>query len=169
MKRLQIGKSSPKKMDNAIKSKKVVKEEKTQTKIGELEDKIKELEDNWKRAVADYRNLEKRMADERRDIILFANKEFLNRLLPAFDMLFLAEKHVNDEGLKITIKGLNDVLKDVGVERVKTIDEEFDPQTMECVEKINEGSKVLQELRPGFLLNGRLLRPAMVKVGKEEK
>ena len=151
--------------------KKPKKEEKKNDDLKEVEveglkAKVAEFEDNWKRAVADYRNLEKRVEEQRRDIILFSNKELLLRLLPSFDMLFMAEKHIEDEGLKITVKGLNDALNEVGVERVETKEKQFDPQTMECVESVNEGDTVIEELRPGFLLNGKLLRPAMVKVGR---
>ena len=151
--------------------KKPKKEEKKNDDLKEVEveglkAKVAEFEDNWKRAVADYRNLEKRVEEGRRDMILFSNKELLLRLLPSFDMLFMAEKHIEDEGLKITVKGLNDALNEVGVERVETKEKQFDPQTMECVESVNEGDTVIEELRPGFLLNGKLLRPAMVKVGR---
>ena len=153
--------------------KKPKKEEKKNDDLKEVEveglkAKVVEFEDNWKRAVADYRNLEKRVEEGRRDMILFSNKELLLRLLPSFDMLFMAEKHIEDEGLKITVKGLNDALNEVGVERVETKEKQFDPQTMECVESVNEGDTVIEELRPGFLLNGKLLRPAMVKVGKKD-
>jgi len=152
--------------------KKPKKEEKKNDDLKEVEveglkAKVVEFEDNWKRAVADYRNLEKRVEEGRRDMILFSNKELLLRLLPSFDMLFMAEKHIEDEGLKITVKGLNDALNEVGVERVETKEKQFDPQTMECVESVNEGDTVIEELRPGFLLNGKLLRPAMVKVGRD--
>src|SRR3989344_7742820 len=152
--------------------KKPKKEEKKNDDLKEVEveglkAKVAEFEDNWKRAVADYRNLEKRVEEGRRDMILFSNKELLLRLLPSFDMLFMAEKHIEDEGLKITVKGLNDALNEVGVERVETKEKQFDPQTMECVESVNEGDTVIEELRPGFLLNGKLLRPAMVKVGRD--
>ena len=151
--------------------KKPKKEEKKNDDLKEVEveglkAKVAEFEDNWKRAVADYRNLEKRVEEGRRDMILFSNKELLLRLLPSFDMLFMAEKHIEDEGLKITVKGLNDALNEVGVKRVETKEKQFDPQTMECVESVNEGDTVIEELRPGFLLNGKLLRPAMVKVGR---
>lgn len=139
-------------------------------KIKELEEKIEELDDQYKRAVADYRNLEKRVAEERLDFIKFANKELLERLLPAFDTLFLAERYVKDDGLKLTIKSLADALKQVGVTRVETVGKEFDPATMECVETVEgEEGKVTEEVRPGFKLADRILRAALVKVGVENK
>lgn len=135
----------------------------------ESEDKIQELENQFKRAVADYRNLEKRVQDERIQMIQFANRDLLLKLFPAFDTLFLAEKYVEDAGLKLSIKMLTESLKEVGVERIETEGKDYNPHLMEVVTTdAGEENKVLQELRPGFTLFGKVLRPAHVKVGKKE-
>lgn len=140
---------------------------KSEKNIEELEKRIEELESQLKRAVADYRNLEKRSDEERGEFVKFANKELLLKLLPAFDTLFLAEQYVKDEGLKLSIKKLIEVLKDEGVERVETVGREFNPEYMECVDTGDgEENKVLEEVTPGFVLFGKALRPAQVKVGK---
>lgn len=135
-------------------------------RIEDLENQSREARDQLKRAVADYRNLEKRFEEEKRETLKFANKDLLLRLIPAFDTLFLAEKHVQDEGLRLTIRHLHDVLRDVGVERVKTEGEMFNPECMEAV-TTGEGkeNRVLEELRPGYALFGKIIRPAQVKVG----
>ncbi|KKR24431.1 MAG: nucleotide exchange factor GrpE [Candidatus Levybacteria bacterium RIFCSPHIGHO2_02_FULL_39_36] len=135
--------------------------------VEELEQKIRVLEDQLKRAVADYINLEKRTEEEKRDTIKYGNKELLLRLLSGLESLFLAEKYIEDNGLKVTIKHLRDVLKEAGVEQIETAGREFDPNFMECIETI-EGKEniVIEETRPGFRLYGKLLKPAQVKVGK---
>jgi molecular chaperone GrpE len=126
-----------------------------------------ELEDQFKRAVADYRNLEKRVIEERAEFIKFANRELLERLLPAFDALFLAEKYIQDDGLKLTIKSLYDALDQIGVKRVESVGKKFDASKMDCVETVDgESEEVIEEVRPGFTLYERTLRPALVKVGK---
>ena len=136
-------------------------------KVEELERKVKDLEEQLARAVADYRNLEKRFDEEKREFVKYANRDLLLRIIPAFDTLFLAEKYVADEGIKLTIKHLQESLKDVGVERVKTVGEMFDAGLMEAVTtEEGEDNKVLEELRPGYTLNGKLIRPAQVEVGK---
>ncbi len=143
------------------------KSSKRNKRTEELEQKVKELEDQLKRAVADYRNLEKRLEDEKSDFVKFANRELLARVLPSFDTLFLAEKYVTDDGIKVTIKHLQDALREAGVERIVTSGAVFDPEKMEAVTTDSgEENKVLEELRPGYLLNGKLLRPAQVKVGQ---
>lgn len=133
----------------------------------DLTAKVAELEDQYLRAVADYRNLEKRVAEERLEYIKFANRELLERLLPSFDTLFLAEKYVQDDGLKLTIKTLYDALDQVGVKRIETVGKKFNPAIMECVETVEgEEEIVTDEVRPGFTLFEKTLRPALVKVGK---
>lgn len=141
--------------------------EELKKKIEELEEKLNEYENNWKRAVADYRNLEKRAVEERSETIRFANRDLLLHLLPAFDTLFLAEKHIQDEGLRLTVKRLSDVFSQVGVQRIETVEKTFDPNTMECVDVAEgEDNIVLEELGPGFTLFGKVLLPARVRVGK---
>ncbi|OGH17722.1 MAG: nucleotide exchange factor GrpE [Candidatus Levybacteria bacterium RIFCSPHIGHO2_01_FULL_40_15b] len=138
--------------------------------IKSLEQRVTELEEQLARAVADYRNLEKRFEDEKREFVKFANRDLLLRLIPAFDTLVLAEKYVTDEGIKITIKHLQESLRDVGVEKIQTEDQIFNPETMEALSTSEgEENKVLEELRPGYTLNGKLLRPAQVKVGKQNQ
>ncbi len=157
-------------MDNdklVQKQDKIGSAKKKKEEIKELKRRIEDLENQLKRAVADYRNQEMRFDEEKKEIKKFANKDLLLRLVPAFDTLFLAEKHVADEGIRLTIKTLYSVLAEVGVDKIKTEGEVFNPQFMEAV-TTDEGeeNKVLEELRPGFTLNGKLIRPAQVRVGK---
>ena len=131
--------------------------------------KLEEAINNWKRAVADYQNLEKRVAQERRSWIKQANKELILRLLPVLDTLILASRHVEDEGLKLSMKQFLDVLKNEGVEKIETEGQMFNPELMECVEVgLGKEGEVLEELGVGFLLDGSVLRPARVKVGKAQ-
>lgn len=148
------------------------REEKIEEKEVELEEdlRVKNLEDQLKRAVADYRNLENRVQEERIEFVKFANKNLLENLLPAFDTIILASQYSEDQSLQVTVKYLLDILKQAGVEKVETIGQKFDPVTMEAIEVIagNEG-EVVEESQPGFTLHGKILRPARVKVGREKE
>ena len=193
---LQIGREKNKVMKNDKKDKTEDREETqkkensddTQDKVEEIkeiqddeseatadkEDKDKKhieyLKDQLARSVADFRNLEKRHQEEKQEFRKFANRDLLVRLLPAFDMLFLAGKYVEDEGVKLTIKRIEDVFSEIGVKRVETEGKQFDPIVMECVEtQSGEDGKVLKEIKPGFTLNGKLLSPATVIVGSGNK
>jgi molecular chaperone GrpE len=159
-------------MDDKKKVEKIDEEivEETVEELDEKDQQIKELTEQLKRAVADYRNLERRNAEERMDAVRFANKQLIESLLPAFDTLFLAGKYTEDQSVKLTIGRIIEILKENGIEKVMVDDAKYNPETMEVVEVV-EGKKdtVVEEVRPGFILNGKLIRPAQVKVGSEEK
>lgn len=134
--------------------------------IQKLQEELKNLEDQLKRAVADYRNLENRIREEKQDFVKFANKTLIESLLPAFDTLFLAAKYTEDESVQLTAKHVIGVLANVGVVQIETVGKHFDPHTMECIEVVlGEKDIVIEETQPGFELNGKILRPARVKVG----
>ncbi len=134
----------------------------------EWQEKYEQTENKYKRALADYQNLEKRVRDERIGLIQGANKDLLLRLLPVLDTLFLASQHSNDQSLKVSIQLFLDTLKGEGVQKIEAIGQEFDPSLMEAVgtEK-GKGGVVLHETRVGYMLNEKLLRPAQVIVGEE--
>jgi len=135
----------------------------------ELKEKLEEFDNKYKRALADYQNLEKRVAGERKEWMLNANKNLLLHILPVLDTLMFAEKHikVGDEGLSLGIKQFQDLLKNENVERITTLGKNFDPHLMECIEIIEgEEGKVIEEIRAGYMLYDKVLRAAQVKVGK---
>lgn len=145
-------------------------EEEEETMPHQTEDpnRESEWEGKYKRALADYQNLEKRVAAQRRELIISAGRGILLRLLPVLDTLQLAAKHTNDKGLVLSIQQFLDILKAEGVEKIETKGKKFDPETMEAV-GTGEGEEniVLEESRAGYLLNGSLLRAAQVIVGKK--
>ncbi len=137
--------------------------------VENLREKFEEAENSYKRALADYQNLQKRVADERRDLILTANRDLLLRILSVLDTLILANKHDESEGLKVSINKFLDVLKSEGLTKIETVGKDFNPQIMEAIAiEDGEEGKVLEEIQSGYLLNGKLLRAALVKVGKSE-
>lgn len=158
--------------ENKKKKKKEEKEgEKKELEVesyDECEKRIEELEDQVKRVLADYQNLEKRTSEDRKNWIMLANKELLLRMLPVLDTLLMAQKHLNDQGLNLSIKQFEDVLKNEGAIRIETLGEEFDSKYMEAVDTVDgEDGKVIEEVQSGYMIGDKLLRPAMVKVGKK--
>ncbi len=137
--------------------------------VDERDVKIQELDEQLKRAVADYRNLERRSFDERSEAVKFANKQLIEALLPAFDTLFLAGKYTTDESVKLTIGRILEVLQQNGIDKIQCENVKYNADSMEVIEVV-PGAKdtVIEEVRPGFMINGRLIRPAQVKVGNGE-
>lgn len=142
------------------------KKEKNEEEVDERDAKIAELDNQLKRAVADYRNLERRSYDERSEAVKFANKQLIEALLPAFDTLFLAEKYTTDESVKLTIGRILEVLQQNGIDKILVENVKYNPETMEVIELVpGEKDTVIEEVRPGFMIHGKLIRPAQVKVG----
>ena len=138
-------------------------------KIVDLEKKVEELEKQWKRALADYQNLEKRISREQEDFIRFANEGLLDKILNVFDNLERACRAKEDRGLTMIKNEFWEVLSSEGVEKIKTEGEIFDPHLMDAVELVaGRKNYVVEEVSPGYLYRGKCLRPARVKVGNGE-
>ncbi len=144
-------------------------EEEAQQEENETALKIEKLEDQLKRAVADYQNLQRRVEEEKKEVMKYANKELFTNLLPAFDTLFLAGKYTEDQSVKLTIQRIMEILKENGIERIDVDNVKFNPETMEAIDVVQgESEMVVEEVRPGFSLYGKLIRPSQVKVGGKD-
>jgi len=140
------------------------------TKIQKLEVEVKELTEKWKRALADYQNLEKRIDQEKKEFVNFASAALLDKLLPVLDSLEECHKHLKDRGLVLILDQLKKVLESEGLKEIKVKDEEFDPREMDAVEMVKgEKNKVIEVVLKGYQLNDKILRPAKVKVGTGKK
>jgi len=142
----------------------------------ELEEESKKTEEylnGWKRSKADYLNLEKEIVEEKIRFIKLANLEFVLKLLPILDSFKKLIEHLSLEvknsdwgkGLLQLEKQLEKFLEEIGLEKIKTINEKFNPFFHEVVEKKGEGDKIIEEIDMGFLLNGEVIRPAKVVIG----
>ncbi len=140
------------------------------SQIEALHKRIEELENNWKRALADYKNLERRTAEEKDEFAQFANMLLIQRLFPILDNLQLLEKHISDSGLKMIVKEFLTVLEENGISQMETDGKEYDSASMDCVDTVDcdDGckGKVVETTARGYKLKNKILRPAKVKVGK---
>lgn len=129
--------------------------------------KITELEENWKRALADYQNLVKRVEADKAEITKLASLNVVNKLLPTLDVLELAASHSHDEGIQMAVGQFRRLLQNEGLEEISpAAGGKFDPALHECVEKIDgqQAGTIAEVLRKGYKINGFTLRPARVKV-----
>jgi molecular chaperone GrpE len=151
----------------------------------DLLDQIQELRktseknyDLYLRSQAEIENIKKRNKKEKEDWLKYANESLIKDLLPSLDSLEKALAHANDqnaldalkEGVSLTLKGLKDALSRSGLEEVCAKGEPFDPCFHEAVSQIEKDEvkpgTIVEELQKGYLLNKRLIRPAMVVVSK---
>ena len=139
---------------------------------------VEKYKDAALRARADLDNYRKRVAREKEDAIRYANNSLLESLLPILDNFELgleAAKNTPEatgiiQGLKMVRKQLEDFLRDHGVEIVNAEGIPFDPNLHDAVghepnSNVTEGT-VIRQLRKGFKLKDRLIRPASVIVSK---
>ncbi|MBI2019309.1 nucleotide exchange factor GrpE [Candidatus Daviesbacteria bacterium] len=154
--------------------------EKLQQELESVKELSQQLENQLKRAVADYHNLEKRVQEGRSELTRWGTGELLVKILPVLDHLetvirsgrqVLSERSESKEwfrGVELAVKELNQVLQSEGLEEVKA-EGEFNPALQEAVDtRQGEDNKILEVVRSGYTLNGKILRPAQVVVGKSE-
>lgn len=131
--------------------------------------KIEELTNNWKRALADYQNLEKNFNQQRQTLALYIKKDILIKFLPILESLEKAESHLKDQGLELAIKQFKDLLKSEGLEELDILNKDFDPNTSECIdtEKGDKDNLVTKILTKGYKLFDKVILPAKVIVSKK--
>lgn len=168
------------------------KKQSTQTeefkKLQDELDSVKQLsvqmENQLKRAVADYHNLEKRVAEGRSELTKWGTGELLVKILPTLDHLEQALGGASEQerqsgwfkGVELAVKQLYQVLQSEGLDQIAVdpstalgTGSQFDPNLHEAVDtQAGEDNKILKVVRKGYTLNGKILRPAAVVVGRQE-
>ena len=149
-----------------------------EAEVAAARDEARQNHERWLRERADLENLKKRAARERAETIKFANEQVLKDLLPIVDNLERAIEHARGggdgqplaEGVALILKSLLDVLDRHGVTRIAAKGVAFDPTQHEAMAHVesqaHEPNVVVEEHQPGYRLNERLLRPALVSVAK---
>lgn len=152
-------------------------EETEETALAQLQSDLGRFKDLALRSEADLQNFRKRAAREKEDAIKYANASFLERLIPALDNfemgLTAARAEKNSailSGFEMVAKQFTDFLADSGVQSIEAEGQKFDPNLHEAVaqeasETVAEGI-VIRQLRKGYKLKDRLVRPANVIVSK---
>jgi molecular chaperone GrpE len=130
------------------------------------------------RCAADIDNLKKRQEKEKAELLQFANENLIKELLPVVDNLELALEHGRQldapppllEGLELVYQGFLKALTRFGVTPIVCVGQPFDPAFHNAVMQEEttdvEDCIILKELQKGYLLQNRLLRPAMVAVAR---
>jgi molecular chaperone GrpE len=142
------------------------------TKISELEAQLKEKDARYLYLYAEFDNFKKRSAKEKTDLIKFGWESVAVELLQTVDNLERALAHIPQtvdanlsNGLQLILNQFLSALQKQGVERIEAIGKAFDPNFHEGVgQKASEqpAGSVCEEMSKGYLLHGRLLRPARV-------
>ena len=129
-------------------------------------DKTEEYLNNWKKERADLINYKKDELKRMEAFAKFAAENVILEVLELMDNLEIAVKNLPAEkGLGAVLKQFQDLIGKYGVERIKVEGEKFDPTLHEAVSSEDEGGK-LEEVRAGYLMSDKVIRPARVKIIK---
>jgi molecular chaperone GrpE len=174
---MQENKKNNNKTDNGVVTVSKTEYESLKAKAAEAD----ALQDKYLRASAEFENARKRLDKERNDFLRYANESLVLELLPILDNLEIAERHIKEakdfkavqEGVDMIQAQIQAFLKDIGLERIKVLGQKFDPHLHEAIETEDDAGKddgtIVGELKPGYMFNGRLLRPAAVKIVKRKQ
>jgi molecular chaperone GrpE len=136
----------------------------------DCEQRTAEFETKYKRALADYQNLERQTAEHTMRFAKLATKDFVEQLIKPYDHLLLASKHVKDKGLDMVITQFKQVFESQGLREINPVGKPFDPQTMEAIDtKEGKEDTVIEVMSVGYELNGIVIKPAQVIVGTKSK
>ena len=125
------------------------------------------------RLMADFQNYKKRVEKEKKDLYSYANEKLVTELLAVLDNFERALAHEDSgdgfkEGMEMIFKQLMDVLEKSGLAEIAALGEDFDPNFHNAVmteeTEEYESGKVSGVLQKGYTLNGKVIRPSMVKV-----
>jgi molecular chaperone GrpE len=148
----------------------------TAAEIEDLRRQVADKQDRLLRALAEVDNVKRRTQREREEYVRFANESLVRELLPIldnFDRALEAARATQEaakvvDGVALIQRELLKVLERIGVTRYSTVGERFDPNRHDAAGRVVSVSQppdtVAAELTPGYMFNGRVLRPAHVVV-----
>ena len=145
--------------------------------LEELKRQLQDKQDRLLRALAETENLRRRAQRDREDYVKYANESLLRDLIPVldnFDRALAAAREAGGgagtvmSGVELIQRELLRVLERAGLTRYSAVGERFDPTRHEAIARVVSAERppdtVVTETAAGYLLNGRVLRPAMVAV-----
>jgi molecular chaperone GrpE len=164
-----------------------MEEEKQQNNIEELTKKLEEAEKlkdeylaGWQRQKADFLNYQKDALKQAQEIVKYASEDLISDLLVVLDSFDISINSLKSDrltetekkiiqGLELIKAQLEDVLRRKGLKSIEVIGEQFNPQFHEIVEEIDGNESpgtIVEEIIKGYEFNGKIIRPAKVKIIK---
>ncbi len=138
-----------------------------EAQIASLTEQVATWEGKYRRALADYANLERQTAESTTRFAKLATRAFVEDLIEPYEHLLLALKATKDVGLKMILESFRKVFESQGLKEINPQGQPFDATTMEVVDtKEGKADEVIEVLSTGFELNGVVIKHARVIVGK---
>jgi molecular chaperone GrpE len=156
----------------------VEKIKKIKEQLKHCQQEKQEYLNGWQRSQADFINYKRRQEEQLAEWFQMAGEKIIREILPVLDTLEtrnLTDKDTDENGknikagLKMTREQLMKVLGKNGLEEIKSIGEKFNPEFHEAMERVEADAPegiVVEEVQKGYMMNGKVLRAAKVKVIK---
>lgn len=137
-----------------------------------------ELNQRFLRTAADFENYKRRTAQEKDDLLKYSNAKLMAELLPVLDNFQLALKSPAEsveaqnvvKGVEMIYRQMLQTLEAAGMAKIEAVGQPFDPNLHEAIMQVDDDTvpedTVVEELRAGYMLKERVIRPSMVKVSK---
>jgi len=148
------------------------------TEAANLKTERDQLLDRLARLQAEFDNSRKREQRERGEFRDYATANVIEHFLPVIDNFQLALKSGGSAdqlrtGVELIVKQMEDILRNLNVQVVPTVGTQFDPRVHEALDSVERNDvpdhQVLDEVRRGYTLRDKMLRPALVRVAKNEE
>jgi len=133
--------------------------------------------ERYMRLMAEFQNYKKRAAKEKTDTLQYANEKIVGDLLPVIDNFERALATETDDlegyakGMQLIFEQFKKALENAGLEEIKAMDEDFDPNVHNAVMTDNiedkDDGKITKVLQKGYKLRDKVVRPSMVAVNKK--
>ncbi len=139
---------------------------------------LAELNQRFLRTAADFENYKRRTAQEKDDLLKYSNAKLMAELLPVLDNFQLALKSPAEsveaqnvvKGVEMIYRQMLQTLEAAGMAKIEAVGQPFDPNLHEAIMQVDDDTvpedTVVEELRAGYMLKERVIRPSMVKVSK---
>lgn len=152
-------------------------EEELMEQLARKSEEVEELNSKYLRISADFQNYKRRVEKEKSELYSFANEKLILELLPTVDNMERAVKSISEDvnkdeavtkGIEMILQQFLDTMKNNGLEEIIALGEDFDPNrhhaVMQEASESEETNKVVEVYQKGYTLNGKVIRPSMVKV-----
>lgn len=165
-------------VEDALETEPVPENTEAELDAGVLQVQLDELNQRFLRTAADFENYKRRTALEKEDLLKYSNAKIIGEILPVLDNFQMALKTTSDnkevqnvvKGVDMIYRQLLQVLEQAGMTKIEAVGHAFDPNLHEAIMQVDDDSvpedTVVEELRAGYMLKERVIRPTMVKVSR---
>lgn len=128
-----------------------------------------DYKERYLRALADYKNLQRQIEQERKLVFTLATAHVLEQIIPTLDLLYKAEVFLKDPGMVMVKDQLVRTLEELGLTEIDLMGKPYDPHLAEVVGSINGKDEhvVAEVVRKGYMLGDKVIRVGQVKVGRK--